>query len=513
MAGLLLSQRLDGEVIVVIGNTAVAWTRIKRVLSLGAQKVFFIAESISESTSKAQYEDFIARGVLELIDRSFTVEDLTTLGREEVNNVVDRIFDTTATDDATYKACRRLRIPINTTDRKELSTFTLLSTHETGNFQMGVTTNGQGCRLANRLKRHIVTTLPPNVEDICNKVGEIRRKIMEEDKTEPSHGEIDDDSEQSAQFNTLISESHPTEKQKQTERSRYLNQIVEYFPLHQLSTIDLDDAVKNFNHAKAASSIKTSQNTGSISLIGAGPGHASFLTTGALEEINSADLILADKLVPSQVLDLIPKHTEVFIARKFPGNAERAQEELLEIGLAALHEGKRVIRLKQGDPFIFGRGGEEVTFFRANGYHPRIVPGLTSALAAPLLANIPATQRNISDQFLVCTGTGRKGVLPNLPEWVPTRTTVVLMGLHRVRELSDDLINNLKWPAEVPCCVVERASCPDQRIIRSKLCHIADAIEEIGSRPPGLLIIGHSCEVLEKPRNDSLWTVEEGFTP
>lgn len=513
MTGLLLSQRLDGENILVIGNTAVSWTRIKRILSLGAQKVIVIAEGISESASKAQYEGAIARGVLELIEKSFTLADLTTFGREEVDHVVDRVFDNAAIDDTTYKACRKLRIPINTTDRKDLSTFTLLSTHETGNFQFGVTTNGQGCRLANRLKRHIVMGLPPNVEEICNRIGELRRKIMDEDKTELSHGEVDDDTEQSAQFNTLISETNPTDKQKRTERSRYLNQIVEYFPLSQLASIDLDDAIQNFHKVKTAANIKISQSSGSISLIGAGPGHASFLTTGALDEINSADLVLADKLVPSQVLDLIPKHTEVFIARKFPGNAERAQEELLEIGLASLKEGKKVIRLKQGDPFIFGRGGEEVTFFRANGYEPRIVPGLTSALAAPLLANIPATQRNISDQFLVCTGTGRKGVLPNLPEWVPTRTTVVLMGLHRIRELSDDLINNLKWPATVPCCVVERASCPDQRIIRSKLCHIADAIEEIGSRPPGLLIIGHSCEVLEKPRSDRQWSVEEGFTP
>jgi uroporphyrin-III C-methyltransferase len=234
------------------------------------------------------------------------------------------------------------------------------------------------------------------------------------------------------------------------------------------------------------------------------------------------------------VLDLIPRRTPVHIARKFPGNAERAQEELLELGLEGLRRGQTVLRLKQGDPYIYGRGGEEFAFFSQQGFADNItlLPGITSALSAPLFASIPATQRGVSDQVLICTGTGRRGEPTAPPEFVVTRTVVFLMALHRIRDLVADLTaygsydtgieNDLGqygsarrrlWPNSTPCAVIERASCPDQRVIRTSLEHVAAAIEEEGSRPPGLLVLGAACEALCKidgPRVPA-WTVEEGF--
>jgi uroporphyrin-III C-methyltransferase len=276
-----------------------------------------------------------------------------------------------------------------------------------------------------------------------------------------------------------------------------------------------------------------SEKKGRIILAGSGPGHPDLLTRATHKAILSADLILADKLVPSGVLDLIPRRTPIHIARKFPGNADRAQEELLSLGLAGLKAGKTVLRLKQGDPYIYGRGGEEFEFFRKEGYGDSIVvlPGITSALSAPLFAGIPATQRGVSDQVLICTGTGRKGKPSIPPAYGETRTVVFLMALHRIEGLVADLTtwdsadakilngdgtvdeSRKLWPKNTSCAVIERASCPDQRAIRTTLEFVSAAVEEEGSRPPGLLVLGKACEVLYNGDGGKgrKWVVEEGF--
>ena len=189
------------------------------------------------------------------------------------------------------------------------------------------------------------------------------------------------------------------------------------------------------------------------------------------------------------------------------------------MGLEALRAGKRVLRLKQGDPYLYGRGAEEYDFFRKEGYEPVVLPGMTSALSAPLFAGIPATHRGVSDQILICTGTGQKGAAPKPPAYRPNQTVVFLMVLHRLSSLIDSLIAPARSkgssgfrpsPAATPCAVIERASCPDQRIIRSTLRHICKAVEQEGSRPPGLLVVGATCEVLHK-LGEQKWVVEEGY--
>ncbi|KAK3062520.1 uroporphyrin-III C-methyltransferase, partial [Teratosphaeriaceae sp. CCFEE 6253] len=159
---------------------------------------------------------------------------------------------------------------------------------------------------------------------------------------------------------------------------------------------------------------------------------------------------------------------------KFPGNADAAQDELHRLGLEALKEGKTVLRLKQGDPYLYGRGAEELEYFRTHGYEATVLPGITSSLSAPLFAKIPATHRGVSDQIIICTGTGRKGAPPDPPAYLANQTVVFLMALHRLRELVPSLTGHqtgAAYPPSTPCAVIERASCPDQRVIRTTLEH------------------------------------------
>jgi len=316
-----------------------------------------------------------------------------------------------------------------------------------------------------------------------------------------------------------------------------LSQICEYWPLRRLASITDSDVSAILSAYTAANSDKAPltpstldsrlTRRGRITLAGSGPGHPDLLTRATYNAIQAADFILADKLVPAGVLELIPRRTPVYIARKFPGNAEAAQEELLSLGLEALKQGKHVLRLKQGDPYLYGRGAEELAFFRQHNFEVKVLPGVTSALSAPLFSQIPVTHRAVADQVLICTGTGRKGKAPDPPEYIKSQTVVFLMALHRLESLVTSLTTAVEtvdgmlekeeatkqrklWPKETPCAVVERASCPDQRVIRSTLEHVCGAVEEEGSRPPGLLVLGWSCEVLHASGGQR-WVVEDGF--
>lgn len=559
---------MSGKIFYIIGSSGLTISRVQTALDHGAFPVVFtlfdddVKHVKLQDTTVSQLKELDESQKIKWIQSErFDLSSLTKYGREEVGGFPDAIFVTLPKSQSRkslllqtlYDKSVRSRIPINVADSPDKCSFTLLSTYRKGDFQLGVTTSGTGCRLANRIKREATKLLPLNIDDICGKVGELRKRIIAEDEVEDGliigndqvprkrqrrgstlaekeeddeTGQDDDDAAQSKKFNTLVLEHDETYEQKKKQRLRWLSQVVEYYPLSKLADISVDELSREYRvyrdqnntttEAEALASPQESElpKKGRISLIGAGPGSSDLLTTAALKAITEADVILSDKLVPEAVLSQIPRSTPVHIAKKFPGNAERAQQEFLDLGVKYMQEGKYVVRLKQGDPYIFGRGAEEFIHFAAQGYkfsQNDIIPGITSALSAPLAARIPPTHRDVADQVLICTGTGRRGALPNFPEWVASRTCVFLMSLHRIADVVNSLVNDKGWDDNVPVCVIERASCPDQRIIRTRLKHVVEAIEKAGSRPPGLLVTGYACEVIEKLDENEKWRVEEGI--
>jgi len=522
---LLTAVDSTSHVHLIVGSNSIAGSRCTKSLEVGATPIVVTPDNGDIHYGLAKR---IEENKVQWIQREITEDDLKTLGRAEVDGYVDAVFVTTggrtpmATKISTF--CRRLRIPVNVVDAPNLCTFTLLSTHTSGPLQIGVTTSGKGCMLASRVRREIASALPADLGPAIERLGTVRRRIWEEDHAAEAEAGLENEEEeggQTAQFNKLVT---PTDAEAaRTRRMRWLSQICEYWPLRRLAAIrdeDIDTLMRSYRQETATSDSKplldpvvldARRQIGKIILAGSGPGHPDLLTTATLKAIRSADLILADKLVPAGVLELVPRRTPVEISRKFPGNADAAQQEFLEMGLRAVKQGKTVLRLKQGDPYLYGRGAEEFDFFREHGYIASVLPGITSSLSAPLFARIPVTHRSVSDQVLVCTGTGRKGAAPNPPNYLPNQTVVFLMALHRLELLRDSLTAHkpAPWPASTPCAVIERASCPDQRVIRTTLEYVTAAVEEEGSRPPGLLVVGHACEVLEKTLQK--WVVEEGF--
>ncbi|EGO05389.1 hypothetical protein SERLA73DRAFT_43774 [Serpula lacrymans var. lacrymans S7.3] len=254
----------------------------------------------------------------------------------------------------------------------------------------------------------------------------------------------------------------------------------------------------------------SAQPRGRILLVGSGPGHPSLLTLATHKALTKhANLVLSDKLVPAAVLKLIPPEVEVRIARKFPGNAEGAQTEMMEAAVEAAKRGLTVVRLKQGDPVVYGRAGEEVLYFRSHGYEPLVVPGVSSALAAPTFAGIPVTQRGVAESFIVCTGVGRQGKDVKLPGYERGRTLLILMGVARLPQVLAALQEDgegLKvtsrrdgeaYPSHTPIAIIERGSMPDQRVIASTLKNVLAALDSVGEqRPPGMIIVGWSVLAL-----------------
>lgn len=526
---LLTAVDSTSHIHLIIGSNPLAGARCTRSLDVGAKPILIAPETANLHYGLAKR---IEENAVEWTKRDFEESDLTSLGREEVDRVVDAVFVTsggkTALSTRISTLCRKLRIPVNVADAPNLCTFTLLSTHSSGPLQIGVTTSGKGCKLASRIRREIASALPQNLGPAVDRLGTVRRKIWEQDHLEDSAGDLevdDEDSGQTSTFNKLIT---PTDTEAaKARRMRWLSQICEYWPLRRLAAItdeDVEQILQSYKEEAALpatssdqapvlsiATLDARQARGKIILAGSGPGHPDLLTTATLKAIRSADLILADKLVPAPVLELVPRRTPIQIARKFPGNADAAQEELHRMGLEALKEGKTVLRLKQGDPYLYGRGAEEVAFFRQHGFEAMVLPGITSSLSAPLFAGIPVTHRAVSDQVLICTGTGRKGASPEPPAYLGNQTVVFLMALHRLQDLVTSLVERKveAYPKETPCAVIERASCPDQRVIRTTLEHVCAAVEVEGSRPPGLLVVGKSCEVLG--RSELKWVVEDGF--
>ncbi|CCF59456.1 hypothetical protein KAFR_0H00470 [Kazachstania africana CBS 2517] len=545
---LITATKPVGEVFLLVGtgsstcSAGFTNSRIKKLLGLGVIPV--VVNPSTPNHVKTILKEFEPNQV-ELIEKEFTLSYLTTLGRQITGKVVDRVivnlpYNQGDTVKDIYDQCIKLRIPINTYQQPEYSTFSMIPTYnDSGNsgLQISVTTNGKGYILDDRIRREIVNKLPSNISEIVKNMGHLRDQLIAQNNLDLFTNKfkqtdllrknlgfgLDCDNWESHKFNELIKDFETTKENQQFERTRWLSQIIEYFPFSDLSQIKLSDLQGNSLLKSVSIDGPTDyqqklplRKTGSISLVGTGPGSVSMLTLGALKEIKTADIILSDKLVPQQILDLVPSDTELFIARKFPGNAERAQTELLELGLHALKNGKKVVRLKQGDPYIFGRGGEEHQYFHANGFKPTVLPGISSPLASTVTADIPATQRNVSDQVLICTGTSKDGGVPNVPEYVSTRTTIFLMALHRVKILKEALIK-ANWSPNIKVAIVERVSCPDQRITTTLLKYLPSVVEEIGSRPPGLLVIGPSVGILSKDPvalefNDSCkYHMKEGY--
>jgi uroporphyrin-III C-methyltransferase len=232
--------------------------------------------------------------------------------------------------------------------------------------------------------------------------------------------------------------------------------------------------------------------TGTVYLVGSGPGDPDLLTLKAQRLLESADRVLHDRLPGPEILAAIPPERREDVGTRPDG--DRTPQATINERLAELaHKGNDVVRLKGGSPTVFGRGGEEMAYLADHGVPFEVVPGVSSAVAAPELAGVPVTHRDHASSVTFVTGHEDPGKAESAVDWAALAATggtlVVLMGVSKLPEYTRRLREAGMAP-ETPVCMVERATWPAQQVASGTLATIVDARDEIGIEPPAVTVIG-----------------------
>ena len=241
---------------------------------------------------------------------------------------------------------------------------------------------------------------------------------------------------------------------------------------------------------------------GTIYLVGAGPGDPELITVRGLRVLKEADAVVYDRLVSPELLAQARADAVVEYVGKLPGQPSRAQKEISALIIRLAREGKSVCRLKGGDPFVFARGAEEVQAAAAVGVAWEVVPGVTSALAAPAAVGIPVTQRGVASAVTIVTGHED----PTKPEPQVDRravaalpaTLVILMGVTNLPVIATRLIAGGRDAAE-PAAVIERGAAPGQQVVRGTLGDIAGRVERQGITNPAVAVVGPVVRLAQAP--------------
>ncbi len=227
-----------------------------------------------------------------------------------------------------------------------------------------------------------------------------------------------------------------------------------------------------------------------VTLVGAGPGEPELLTLKAVNVLKAADVVLFDALVSKGILDFIPKETPMLSVGKRAGTLSNTQDEINELIVDMAYRFGHVVRLKGGDPFVFGRGAEEIEFAERHGIETSVVPGITSAISVPAALNIPVTARGVSESFWVITGTTRAGKLSQDIALAAqsTATIVILMGIGKMEEIMDVFKQNGK--GETPVAVIQNGTMPNQKSVIGTVTDITSRMKNEDISSPGIIIIG-----------------------
>ncbi|RBQ17475.1 uroporphyrinogen-III C-methyltransferase [Spongiactinospora rosea] len=235
-----------------------------------------------------------------------------------------------------------------------------------------------------------------------------------------------------------------------------------------------------------------------VALVGGGPGDPGLITVRGRQLLSQADVVVADRLAPRVLLDELPADVELIDAAKIPYGRALAQDKINELLVERARAGKFVVRLKGGDPFVFGRGGEEMLACARAGIPVTVVPGITSAVAVPGAAGVPVTHRGVSQEFHVISVHVPPGDPRSTVDWPAmarsSGTLVLMMAVERIPDVADALQQEGRSP-ETPVMVVQDGTLPTQRALYATLSTVAERVTAAGIRPPAIVLVGEVVKV------------------
>jgi uroporphyrin-III C-methyltransferase/precorrin-2 dehydrogenase/sirohydrochlorin ferrochelatase len=435
--------------VVVIGGGAVAARKTELLLKAGAT-ITVVAPALSEPMH--ELTALVARRALRHVAARFEPYHLdgatlavAATGLAEVNESVRR-------------AGANRGIPVNVVDDPQRSTFILPAIVDRSPVIVAVGTNGSSPVLARQVRAELETLLPARLGELARFAGSRRRDVQT--RLEPA-------------------------------RRRSFWERILRGPIRSLVlTGRIDAASRAFDEALVTANAPQEKPAGEVYLIGAGPGDPDLLTLRAVQLLQQADVVLYDRLVTPGVLDRARRDARLVFVGKEPGDRGTGQEEINRLLVRYAQQGLRVARLKGGDPFIFGRGGEELEALLAHGIPFTVAPGITAALGAGASAGIPLTHRNLSQSVIFATG---HDAGEDRQDWTALarahQTVVFYMAVGRLEAIASRLIA-AGAPASRPAALVERATWADQRVVRGTLGSIAAVARESAVAAPALLIVG-----------------------
>ena len=406
-----------------------------------------------------------------------------------------------ATDDETlnhqiHADATEINIPVNVVDTPPLCDFIFPAIVDRNPIVIGISSNGKAPVLARLLRARLETLIPQGYGKLAKLAGDFRAEVKSKIPTLTGRRQFWERAFE-GQVSELMFAGNETQAAAQLQADlddtaakidRTSNADTQ-IPQTAISVTDSKDQPQQYPEHSAASSEQTP--IGEVYIVGAGPGDPELLTFKALRLMQQADIVYYDALVSPQVLDLCRRDADkVFVGKKRSNHAV-AQLGINELLVNSAKEGRRVVRLKGGDPFIFGRGGEEIESLRAHGVPYQVVPGITAANAAASYAGIPLTHRDHSQSVRFVTGFLKAGAPnSNFKSFLNTDETVVFyMGLHSLARLTEGLIEAGR-NADTPIAIISNASMPNQQVLTGTLATIVAQQEKEQLPTPALLIMG-----------------------
>ena len=379
--------------------------------------------------------------------------------------VVIAATDDDAVNRAVAAAARARRILVNVADQPALCSFILPSIIERAPLTVAVSSGGASPVLARLLRARLETLIPAGYGRLASLAASFRDEVK-------------------ARF-------------KPSERRRFWERVLQG-PIAELVFSGRDARARDAL-ARAIENTRLAIDAGEVSLIGAGPGDPDLLTFRALRLMQEADVVVYDRLVSQPILDLVRRDAERIYAGKERAQHALPQDDINHLLVRLAKQGKRVVRLKGGDPFIFGRGGEEIDTLADEGIAFQVVPGITAASGCASYAGIPLTHRDYAQSVVFVTGHLRDGsVQLNWAALVQPRQTIVFyMGLLGVDVLCRELAAH-GLPAATPAALIQQGTTPGQRVLTGDLATLPAIVRDSQVKAPTLIIIGEVVRLRER---------------
>jgi len=437
--------KLDNLAVLVVGGGEIAARKSAALLAAGARV------TVGAPQLNGQLLQWRERGTIRHLDGEFDESWLSGVW------LVVAATDDDEVNRRVAAAAEAGRIFVNVVDDAQLSTFHVPAVIDRAPLQIAISSGGAAPMLARSLRERLETLLDPALGPLARMLDASRDRIR-------------------ARFRDLAA------------RRRFYTRVIEGNAIDLLRRNRPLEAQKELDRALRA---ERTRPAGSVALVGAGPGDPGLLTLRALRALNEADVILHDRLVSNAILDLARRDVERIEVGKQAGNHHVSQDRIHELLLLHTRAGRRVVRLKGGDPFIFGRGGEEMEFLRANAITYEVVPGVTAALACAAYAGVPLTHRDHAQSVRLVTAHTRESI--DSLDWkslaAPRQTLAVYMGVAQLATLRERLLAAGK-PQSTPVAIIENGTSNEQRVIVSALRDLDGMAERHALQSPALLIVG-----------------------